>query len=504
VTGMEKIYRYGRYLLGFAILLSLAAAATEAFHRTPWSDEGWFSSASYNLARHGFLGTTVIEPAGSGLTRIDQRTYWVMPLFLVGQALWLKLVPATLFTARLFTLFWHPVALLSLHSLLRQLFPAGTPLRAVPALATGLLACSFHFIDNAAFARPDLACAALGLAALALYVRLRERSLPLAMLAANFCIAASGMMHPNGVFHALALATVMLWFDWRRLWNWRVLLAAALPYIVTAAAWGAYIAVDYEAFYAQMHTNGTNSRWTQTLNPLRIIWAEINERYLVAFGFITRGTSLLKGAALIAYWTATVACLASARLRSQPPVRLLLVLLAVYFAAMSVFNQKLSYYLIHILPVYVSLLAIWSADIWEHARRFRPVLAAGLLILAGLEVSGIFLKAYTRSYRAEQFAMVEFVRSNTAPQSRIAGSAALLYSFDFDTRLKDDLYIGLRGSPQPDVLIIENLYREAYEAWKTERPADMKRILSRLEGYRLAYRKAEYEVYLRRQEGQLP
>ena len=156
-------------LLGAAILLSLAAATVDAFHRPPWSDEGWFSSAAYNLARHGFLGTTVIEPAGSGLTRIDQRTYWVMPLFLLGQALW------------------------SLYSFLSRLFPAATPLRTVPALAAGLLACSFHFIDNAAFARPDLACAALGLAALSSYVHLRERSLPLAMLASNTCIAASGI-----------------------------------------------------------------------------------------------------------------------------------------------------------------------------------------------------------------------------------------------------------------------------------------------------------------------
>jgi hypothetical protein len=144
---MERLLRHWRYLLGAVILLSLVAAATDAFHRTPWSDEGWFSSASYNLARHGFLGTTVIETAGSGLTRIDQRTYWVMPLFLLGQALWLKLVPATLFTARLFTLFWHPVALWSLYAFLARLFPAA---RAVPALAAGLLACSFHFIDNPA------------------------------------------------------------------------------------------------------------------------------------------------------------------------------------------------------------------------------------------------------------------------------------------------------------------------------------------------------------------
>ena len=138
-------------MLFAAVILSLLLAAIAACYRAPWSDEGWFSSASYNLARHGFLGTTVLDPTDMRLTRIDRRTYWVMPLYLLGQALWLKLFPPTLFAVRSFTLLWIPLAVFSFY---RFLWRVTSNARA-SALAACLLALSFIFIDNACFARPD-------------------------------------------------------------------------------------------------------------------------------------------------------------------------------------------------------------------------------------------------------------------------------------------------------------------------------------------------------------
>jgi hypothetical protein len=98
-TAQLRTRRFWRYALAGAMAISLIAGAVAARNRTPWSDEGWFSSASYNLAKHGFLGTTVLDSASTGLTRIEQRTYWVMPLFLLGEAAWYKFFPASLYVA---------------------------------------------------------------------------------------------------------------------------------------------------------------------------------------------------------------------------------------------------------------------------------------------------------------------------------------------------------------------------------------------------------------------
>src|SRR5277367_3201483 len=150
---------FWRYLPALAGLVSIALAAVAARNRTPWSDEGQFSSASYNLAKHGFFGTTVIELSGTGLTRMDQHTYWIMPLFPVGEALWYRVFPADVFWTRAFSISWIPVALTAFFLFLDKL----TGDRRVSTLAVSLLAVSFIFIDNAAFARPDLMCCALSL-----------------------------------------------------------------------------------------------------------------------------------------------------------------------------------------------------------------------------------------------------------------------------------------------------------------------------------------------------
>jgi hypothetical protein len=481
-----------RYAMAASLLISMGVAGIAAWNRTPWSDEGWFSSAAYNLAHHGFLGTTVLEPAGTKLTRIEQRTYWVMPLYLLGQALWYKLVPANIFATRLFTILWVPVALLAFYMFLKRLVADSR----VPALAVCLVALNFVFIDNAGFARPDLMCCALGLAGLAAYVTLREEHLYLAIFLANCFVAGSGLTHPNGVFHLAALAMLVLWFDRSRI-GLRLLAAAGLPYVIFGAAWSLYILKDPRAFIDQMSANGTNGRWSDTLNPLAIIWKEIRERYLVGFGLITRGWALFKVFALGAYIAGVVGCLATRRLREQNSTRTLLTLLAVYFVAMCLFNQKLHYYLVHIIPFYIALLSIWIVHVWTMHRRLRPVVSCGIVILVALETGGILLKARQRSYIAVQRPAIQFVLAHTEPGDRIVGTAALVYELRFDPRLRDDPYLGLRNGRKPDVIVIEPIYRDLYKGWEPRRPADMRRIHERLSSYSLVYRNKEYDVYLR-------
>jgi len=473
-----------------SMLFSLGAAAIAARNRTPGSDEGSFSSASYNLAQHGFLGTTVIESAGTKFTRIEQRTYWVMPLYLLGQALWYKLAPASLFATRFFTILWIPAALLAFYFFLNRLLPNS----GAPPLGVCLLALSFNFMDNAGLARPDFMCCTLGLGGLAAYLALRERHLNRALFVANCLVAASVLTHPNGIYYLAALAVLVVWFDRRRMGP-RQMLPASMPYVLFGAVWSIYVLQDLPAFLDQMGANA-HGRWTATLNPLAILWREIGERYLLGFGLITRGLAIFKAYALVTYITGVAGCLASRRLRQQRSTRLLLTLLAVYFAAMCLFNQKLSYYLIHIVPFYIALLAVWSAHLWTSQPRLRLVLCCSLGILVALETGGIVFKSRLRSYLSLQRPAVKFVLAHTKPTGRIVGTAALLYEMGFDPRLRDDPDLGLNSERTPDVIVVEPIYRVLYGGWRAERPVDMHRIERRLSSYTLAYRSGEYDVCL--------
>ncbi len=479
--------------------LALLVAAYQAIHRPPWSDEGWFSSSSYNLAHKGFFGNTVIEPSlmGKGLTRIAERTYWVTPGYLLAQAAWYKLVPATVFGTRALGLAFAILALVSLYLFLEKLFPR----ERISALATIILGTSFVFLDNAGFGRPDVMAMALGLAALAAYVTLRDRpALTAALVTAHALVALSGLAHPNGIIHWAVLVLVILWLDRGRI-GWREVLTAAIPYAVLGALWGLYILEDPQAFVEQMRANGadgSNSRVAKTWNPLLVILNELRERYAVAFGLVTGGLSRLKLYALAIYFTALGLCLAVPDLRRRPMVRLLVAAWGVTFAIMCLFNQKLSYYLIHILPWYAVLAGVAGVWLWNRSGTLPRLLLAGALAgLLALEVGGIALKARSRSYIANQREALGYVKSIARPGDLIMGTAALIYEMDFDPRLLDDALLGIRSGRVPDLVIVDKQLYEPFLETLRQRPDEYRKVMERLTSYQKLRQLGEYTIYAR-------
>ena len=79
---MLTLNRNKRIILTLVIAaIFLALASGSSLTNRPQIDEGMFASPALNLSRDGFFGTTVLETEQSPLTRIEERTYWVMPMF---------------------------------------------------------------------------------------------------------------------------------------------------------------------------------------------------------------------------------------------------------------------------------------------------------------------------------------------------------------------------------------------------------------------------------------
>lgn len=311
-----------RVITSLAVFTSCALALYSAKHRIPWPDEGFASSAAWNLAHKGFMGTTVKGP-NSDFTRIAQHTYWVLPTFLVGEAAWYLVFPDSLLSTRAYNL---PFAILLLASLYAMVFRLSKQ-RDLAAGATCLLALSYIFIDSTSYARPDLMCCAFGLSAIAAYLWLRDRSFISAAVTGSSLAAVSLFTHPNGIYHLVGLTLVMLYCDRQKL-NGLALLLMAAPWLILASAYALYIAEDPQAFADQMRRNGTYGRWPNTLNPFKILYAEIVVRHFQVFGLITRGVSLPKVITLVGYvagilgvsatkntWTAGHPCTAHAHRR---------------------------------------------------------------------------------------------------------------------------------------------------------------------------------------------
>ena len=481
-----------RVYLGVAIASSIVLSLISAANRIPWSDEGQFSSAAYNLAHHGFMGTTVLDVPGGGLTRIGQRTYWILPLYLVGQAAWYKIGPASLLWTRAFSIAWGLIALLAFHRILSVLFPDPR----ISALATSLLALDYSFIDNAGFARPDLMCLALGLCSFAAYLTLRQRDLRRALTVANALLAAAGLTHPNALLFLVGLAILIAWFD-RRRFHIAEFAVCCIPYVLLGLPYLWYVSRDPVAWLDQLRANGANGRFATTLNPFRLVSNEIVQRYFVSYGLMT-GKAAFKSIAIVSFVIALVSIAASHPLRTSRQVRLLLVLLVTFFGIQCVFNQKLSYYLVQIIPLYIGLFSIWFVALWDRAGRWRWALAVWIAALVGIPASGILLRARERAYYPAESAALAFLNLHGAGVRSIIGSAGLLYDTGFDPRLRDDLLLGSRSDFVADAIVFSPLSESAYDGWESSRPNDLAAVRARLAKYDLAYRKDGYQIYFRR------
>jgi len=476
--------------------LYVALAIGSALTETPMIDEGMFASPGLNLATKGFMGTTVLEPSGSALKNINQRTYWVMPLHLMNQAFWYKVFGFSLFSMRSLSIFWGVIALLSWLLIMNFL----TENKTVALLGFVLIAFDYHFIRTAAVGRMDMMSAALGFAALAAYLSLRERNFAGAILASQSLVVASGLTHFMGTLPFVGLLFITLYFDRRRI-KPRHLAVAAIPYLVGAVGYGLYIVKDFPAYRAQFIDNAMmGGRLSGVSSPISNLLREFTERYPAGFGFgeHTAGHSgpiYLKGLILFSYAIGILGVTLSPSLNRIKGHRALLILTLIYFLIMSLLDgQKQTNYLIHIVPFYAAILAIWVHWCWTH--RMLPASFIGLCFcgVLTLQIGGVLYRIKQNSYQKEYIPVINFLKEHTGPTTSIVGSSALGFGLGYRTNFVDDPRFGTTNGKRADVIVFgqENeqgmkMYPELYQ--------DVTNLLA--EEYVQVYSTGAYKIYSR-------
>src|ERR1700722_14713859 len=235
-------------------VLYLSLAVMGALTTRPWCDEGWFSNPAENLITTGSMSTSVLDPTstwrGVNLQGIDRHTYWVMPLYILAQAGWYGITGFSLISMRLFSVLWGLVAMACWYVILKRL--SGST--AIGLLAVALLSTDFQFLLTAGDGRMDMMTAALGSAALACYLTLRESNLSRAIFISQLLAEASFFTHPLGLLAAAGLVFVSLYYDRQRLRPVHLLLLA-IPYVAGAAGWLFYILQSPSDFLPQFAGN---------------------------------------------------------------------------------------------------------------------------------------------------------------------------------------------------------------------------------------------------------
>jgi 4-amino-4-deoxy-L-arabinose transferase-like glycosyltransferase len=491
-----------RWLVLAAVCLYVVLSIASSLTKRPWSDEGWFANAPWNLVTKGWMGTTVVEQASQPfLNGVDRYTYWVMPFHLILQAAMYKIFGFSLLTMRSLSLIFGLMALGSWFLIMKALSQSNT----VAALTVVLLALDYNFVMSSSFGRVDMMCAGLGSAGLAAYLALRERNLTYAILLGNCFVVASGMTHHLGILALFGLIFLVLFFDRKQL-KWRHLLVALIPYLIAATAWSFYILQSPQLFLTQFRGNATaDNRLGALTAPLAGLHREITERYLIGFGLGPHsqgntGPIRLKALILLAYVVAIVGALLIKDIRSKKSYQALLILAALYFALLTIWdNQKLTWYLIHVIPVYTAILAVFVVWCWR--QRFVPrwLLGACMFAFMSLQLGGVLQRIRLDPYHKSFAPAIDFLKKNVQGDQVIMASAELGFGMGNFDHLIDDSRLGFYSGKKPDFIVIEEVYRSEIDSFKNRRPELYQFIQSRLTNdYTKVYDQNLYEIYARR------
>ena len=486
-------------LMAAIVVLFIALTVGHVITQRPWSDEGWFANAAYNLAANGFMGTTVFEPS-ERLKGIQSHTYWVMPLYLALEAAWLKIVGFGLFEYRILSMFFGLIGLAAWFSIMRSLWGN----KALAGLAVCLVGLDYYYISASSFGRMDIMCAALGFAGLAAYLHLRERNWLLAIFISHALICASGLSHFLGIMPLVGLMFLTFYYDRDKI-RLKAIGVAVIPYVIGAVGWGLYILQAPSDFIAQFSSNAAdNQRMSALSNPLRAVAHEIKDRYMVGFGLGSHSAGhsdfvALKALILLALVIGLLGVALTPGLRRKKGCRVLLAFLAIYFVILSLIDgQKLTTYLVHIIPIYAACLAVWIHRLWTRrlvARWLIAPLVGGLLLL---QIGGVVWKIKLNGYGRSFAPAIAFLKQKTKSDSVVFASADMGFGLGFD-KLIDDNRLGYDSHKSPDFIVVEEVYLDAFEGHHIHRPAVDQFVKARLKEYTLIYDHAYYKMYGRNQ-----
>jgi 4-amino-4-deoxy-L-arabinose transferase-like glycosyltransferase len=481
------------------VCLYLIAALGCALTQRPWCDEAWFSSPALSLMTRGYMGTPVLDPASRWipLPGIDRYTYWIMPLYPLSQVPWYKIFGFGLLQMRFFSMFWGLVALASWFQIMKRL----SGLTSLALLTTALLAVDYTLTHSASEGRPDTMNMALAFAGMAVYLSLREKNIAWAVLLSHCAVAASFFTHPNGLMGFAGLMFLMFYFDRQRI-RFKHLVLGAMPYLFGGLCWGLYILQAPEIFKAQFSGNGAG-RFRGLTDPLWALRSEFINRYLEFYaGLGSHLTSLhrFKVIILITYVIGIVGAISVRAIRQHRGYRALLILTLIYLLMMTFLDgHKQPFYLLHIVPLYAAILAVWVHWCWENRFVPRWILGAGLLAFIAVQLAAVAVVVKRDTYGKTYKPTIAFIKQTIPANASIFASSELGFDLGFFGNLTDDLRLGYVNGKTPDYIVVDPTYEEWFQIYSVTDPANYEFIRNRLASeYRPIFNNPPYTIYMRR------
>jgi 4-amino-4-deoxy-L-arabinose transferase-like glycosyltransferase len=462
-------------------------------------DEAAFANPCYNLLHHGFMGTTLyaehgLMPTGS----LTHHTYWNPPLFFLNNTVVFAVFGIGIFQVRFVSLLWGLVALASWYVLLRS----GRNSPGLSLVITGFIGLGYFFQLGSASGRMDMMCLALGTASLASYLALRHSNLVGAVILSNALAAASVLTHAVGIAYFCGLLYLTVFLDLRNVRFQHVALAA-IPYLLGAAGWGAYISKDPAGFLEQMRGNVSVTKASVGLqsasSPADMLRVEIVRRYQNPFGLGPGATPVTrtKSVVLIAYIVGLLGILLVKRLRDDRFLHNIVVVGLINFCVLAfVATSKNSYYLPHTTAIFSAAFALFALRLPRPGSLGQGIGLSVLIGLVALQLTGLAIRDHADELHSSYLAAVDSVRTNSPRGSLIFGSADLWLQLTPDREVVHDWTLGYESGRRAALVVTTPILREIMEQARIDNSSKFAHASAVLSRAQKVYDDGYYMIYL--------
>jgi hypothetical protein len=166
----------------------------------------------------------------------------------------------------------------------------------------------------------------------------------------------------------------------------------------------------------------------------------------------------------------------------------------VVFVIQCFFNQKLSWYLAHIIPLYTVLLAIAFMALWRRTGLWCVVVGGIFVALLCVQAGGALYLARANTYEHQYRPLLAFL-NQLPPQQSIYGTAAIEFGLSHPERLCDDVSLGYYNHRQPSYIVIDPIYQDSLEGLSYNDPPAYRSAEGKLKAARKIYDRNEFQVY---------
>lgn len=479
------------WVLGMVAYLALAIGT--AMSRQPYSDEGELASPAYNLVHRGHMEVTQWEDA-----RDSDKAYWMPPVFFFFQAAWQALVGFGVIQFRLGTVLWGLILLFAVRYIVKAL-TGDAVLAALTGVALGL---DYTYLMHAGIGRCEIMSASLAIVSTAVYLRLRDQSVGMAVFTSHALMTCSGLTHPvGGMVWMPCLIGIQMWLDRPRL-RWKHYAVAVIPYLIGGAAWGTYILQDPAEFNRQFVDSSLGmGRLSAVHDPFGAFKREL-ARFFGYYGIRPDASLAVRVKAIlpVGYLLGLAGALLIGDARKRRFVRAGLLLFAVQFLILTLAEGTKQYhYIVHVVPTLVAILVAVLWSLWETQPGQRRIWAVAAFMLLVIQIGPVLFRIGENRYFKDFLPTVEAARPFVQQGLRVMSGAEFAIPFGFPENIVTRWDLGYDRPALPDVVITSVEQFERTKVFSRTDPGFHHYLTVIFPAtFELVFRQGDFAIYKRR------